>query len=153
MNTPFRLDDHPRRPQPLAPPPDGYFDRLPTQIMARVQPAASQESTAFGWLKALSLPLRTALGSVVVLGGFAATFLLNQSSAPTTPAHLAHANLASVPRTEMVQYLLASDERVSLSDLSELPVAEQDMVGEYLNVSPAEVQAALDEQPTEPSYL
>ncbi|GGF25172.1 hypothetical protein GCM10011383_40960 [Hymenobacter cavernae] len=144
------MDDHPRRPQPLAPPPDGYFDRLPTQIMARVQPGASQEPAAFGWLKALSLPLRTALGSVVVLGGFAATFLLNQ---PTNTPHLVHANLASVPRAEMVQYLLASDERVSLSDLSELPVADQDMVHEYLNVSPAEVQAALDEQPTEPSYL
>jgi hypothetical protein len=153
MNTPFRLDDHPRRPQPLAPPPDGYFDRLPTQIMARVQPAAEQESTALGWLRALSMPLRTALASVVVLGGFTATFLLNQPDTSTTGSHLAHVNLTAVPRTEMVQYLLASDERVSLNDLSELPVADQDLVQDYLQASPDEVQAALDEQPSEINYL
>ncbi|HEX8349263.1 MAG TPA: hypothetical protein VF598_04830 [Hymenobacter sp.] len=152
MNTPFRLDDHPRRPQPLAPPPDGYFDQLPTQIMSRVQPKASQEPAAFGWLRTLSMPLRTGLASVVVLGGFAATFLLNQSPAPVAN-RLAQANLAAVPQAEMVQYLLASDERVSLTDLSELPVADQDLVREFLNASPDEVQEALDAQPTEPSYL
>ncbi|WP_324677857.1 hypothetical protein [Hymenobacter sp. GOD-10R] len=152
MNTPFRLDDHPRRPQPLAPPPDGYFDRLPTEIMARVQPA-EQESTAFGWFRALSMPLRTALASVAVLGSFAATFLLNQPDTSVTGARLAHVNLTAVPRTEMVQYLLASDERVSINDLSELPVADQNLVQEYLQASPDEVQAAMDEQPSEINYL
>ncbi|OUJ72854.1 hypothetical protein BXP70_16205 [Hymenobacter crusticola] len=120
--------------------------------MARVQPEARQESAAFGWLRVLSMPLRTALASVVVLGGFTATFLLSQPDAATTP-RLAHANLAAVPRTEMVQYLLASDERLSTSDLSELPVADQDLVHDYLQASPAEVQAALDEQPSELNYL
>ena len=89
---------------------------------------------------------------MVVLGGFAATFLLNQSPAPVAN-RLAQANLAAVPQAEMVQYLLASDERVSLTDLSELPVADQDLVREFLNASPDEVQEALDAQPTEPSYL
>jgi len=151
MKTPFRLDDHPRRPQSLTPPPDGYFDRLPTQVMARVQPVGAQEAGAFGWLKALSVPVRTALASVAVLGGFAATFLLNQPEAATT--QLAQASLTAVPRTEMVQYLLASDERVSLTDLSELPTADQDLVGDYLSASPEEIQAALDEQPAELNYL
>ena len=153
MKTPFRLDDHPRRPQPLAPPPDGYFDRLPTQIMARVQPATTREAGLWGWLQVLSVPVRMGLASVAVLGGFAATFLLNQSEAPTASAHLTHASLAAVPRTEMVQYLLASDDRISVTDLSELPTADQDLVGDYLNASPEEIQAALDEQPSDINYL
>ncbi|QIL75198.1 hypothetical protein [Hymenobacter sp. HDW8] len=71
MKTPFRLDDHPRRPQPpLASPPAGYFDQLPRQIMARVQPEATTESVTWGWLITLSRPLRTALASALVLGAF-----------------------------------------------------------------------------------
>ena len=152
MNTPFRLDEHRRRPQPLAPPPADYFERLPRQIMARVQPAARRDSVVFGWLTALSLPVRTALASAVVLGGFATSFFLSQS-AVTSMAPASVATLEAVPRAEMMQYLLASDSRVTLTDLAELPATDHTLTDSFLQASPAELQEALDSQPTDDTYL
>ena len=153
MKTPFRLDDHPRRPQPLAPPPDGYFERLPMHVMQRVQ-FASPAGTGWAglpWLNALPAPLRTALAAGVVLSGFVGSFLLSETSLPATTA--ASARLAAVPRTEMVDYLLASELPVTLTDLAELPVTEQALPETYLHVSPDELQEVLDAQPTEDMYL
>lgn len=153
MNTPFRLDEHKRRPQPLAPPPADYFERLPRHIMARVQPAGRSEAT-LGWLAALPLPLRTALASVVVLGGFAASFLLSQSALTSMgPAASPVATLEAVPHTEMVQYLLASDSRVTLTDLAELSATDRSLTDSFLQASPDELQDALDAQPTDDTYL
>lgn len=157
MKTPFRLDDHPRRTSPLAPPPDGYFDRLPRRVMERVQPAPVSEGFLSGWVAQLSRPVRTALASAVVLGGFATSFFLGQAVAPSAPAAQsvsAEVALASVPRAEMVQYLLASDQRVSLPDLADLPsAADQTVTDSFLHASADEVQQALDDQPTDDIYL
>ncbi|MCB2408754.1 hypothetical protein [Hymenobacter lucidus] len=153
MNTPFRLDEHKRRPQPLAPPPADYFERLPRQLMARVQPAAGRSEAAFGWLAALSMPLRTALASVVVLGGFATSFLLSQSAVTSVTPAATVASLEAVPRTEMMQYLLASDSRVTLTDLAELSTADHSLTDSFLQASPDELQDALDAQPTDDTYL
>ncbi|WP_303312504.1 hypothetical protein [Hymenobacter sp. BT730] len=157
MKTPFRLDDHPRRTSPLAPPPDGYFERLPRQVMERVQPVPAAEGALPGWLLAFSRPMRTALASVVLLGGFATSFFLSQQIvSPQQPVADSSAALAlaNVPRTEMVQYLLASDQRVTLPDLAELPgTADQTVTDSFLQASSAEVQDILDEQPTDDLYL
>jgi hypothetical protein len=147
MKTPFRLDEHPRRPQPLAPPPDQYFNQLPLRVMQRVQAPAP----SFSWLSALSAPLRTALATSVVLGAFAGSFWLSESAlAPTATSPDA---LAAVPRHEMVEYLLASEQRLSLTDLAELPAVERVLPETYLQASPDEVQEVLDAQPTEDTYL
>ncbi|MFD2784111.1 hypothetical protein [Hymenobacter rubripertinctus] len=152
MNTPFRLDEHRRRPQPpLAPPPDRYFEQLPMRVMQRVPAAPAPAAPAWGWLAALSAPLRTALASVVVLGGFAASFLLNPAG-PAGP--VAGAALARVPQQELMQYLLASDQRISLTDLAELPGTARSTPAEtYLHASPDELQDLLDLQPSEETYL
>lgn len=151
MNTPFRLDEHRRRPHPpLAPPPDRYFEQLPRRVMQRVQHEAPG-APAWHWLAALTGPMRTALASVVVLGGFAASFLLSPSPVPAASAGAA---LAQVPREEMVQYLLASEQRLTLTDLAELPAAATALPTEgYLHASEQEVQDLLDAQPTEDAYL
>jgi hypothetical protein len=150
MKTHFRLDEHPRRPQPLAPPPDGYFDHLPMRVMQRVQPVSSAPSWAgLRWLTALSAPMRTALAAGVVLSGFVGSFLLSENSLTTSP----DTNLAAVPRTEMVEYLLASELPVTLTDLAELPVTEQALPETPLQVSPDELQEVLDTQSTEDIYL
>jgi hypothetical protein len=153
MKTPFRLDDHPRRPQPLAPPPDGYFDQLPMRVMQRVElhALASGPLAVPGWLAALSAPLRTALASTVVLGGFAASFLLSGPGA--VPAASASKTLANVPRTELVEYLLANEQRLTLTDLAELPATTQALPESYLQASSAELQDLLDAQPTDEPYL
>jgi len=150
MKTPFRLDEHPRRPQPLAPPPNHYFDKLPLRVMQRVQPLSPEEQRpSYGWLRTFSAPLRTALAASVVLGAFAGSFLLSQSS--LSPA--VGSTLASVPHHELVEYLLASEQRLTLTDLAELPAVERVLPETYLQASPAEVQEALDAQPTEDIYL
>jgi hypothetical protein len=150
MKTPFRLDEHPRRPQPLAPPPDHYFNQLPLRVMQRVQTPAP--APGFGWLAALSAPLRTALATSLVLGAFAGSFWLSEAGqVPTTtgPAD----TLATVPHQELVEYLLTSEQRLNINDLAELPAVERVLPETYLQASPDELQAALDAQPAEDTYL
>ncbi|WP_426491646.1 hypothetical protein [Hymenobacter sp. 102] len=151
MNKPFRLDEHRRRPQPpLAPPPDRYFEQLPMRVMQRVQATNPAPAVTWGWLSALSAPLRTALASVVVLGGFAASFLLSPEA---TMQPVAGTSLAQVPREELVQYLMASEQRITLSDLAELPATQNLPTDTYLHASPDELQEVLDGQPSEETYL
>ncbi|WP_345224489.1 hypothetical protein [Hymenobacter koreensis] len=159
MKTPFRLDDHPRRPQPLAPPPDAYFDKLPLRIMQRVQPA--ETTPAFGWLLALSAPLRTALASVVLLLGFVGAFWLtgapqrvSRPVAEAAPAASASQVLAQVPQAEVAQYLLSdAAPQLALLDLAETSVADQDLTHAFLPGSADDIRAALEDQPTEDIYL
>ncbi|MCC2546543.1 hypothetical protein LJY25_08820 [Hymenobacter sp. BT175] len=151
MKTPFRLDDHPRRAHPFSAPPADYFDRLPTRVMARVQPGATR-ATGLGWLLALPAPLRTALASTLVLGSFAASFFLARPAAVSTPA-TADATLAAIPQTEVVQYLLTSDQHVSLNDLTVLAATDQDLTASFLPASSPELEEALESQPIEDTYL
>jgi hypothetical protein len=96
MKPSFKLDAHPRRPRPLlSEPPAGYFDKLPTRIMARL-PQADARAAVPGWLAWLTPALRTSLASVAVLGGFAASFYL---SGPAHPAPAATASLDAAHRT------------------------------------------------------
>jgi hypothetical protein len=155
MKTPFRLNEHTRRKQPLAAPPDGYFDQLPLRVMQRVQPTTDADAAwlGFGWLNALSAPLRTVLAASVVLSGFVGSFLLSDSSTSSRTGSSSSISLAAVPRTEMVEYLLASEHRVTLTDLAELPATTQSLPETYLQASPDELQEALDAQPTDETYL
>ena len=149
MKTPFRLDEHPRRPQPLAPPPDQYFHQLPLRVMQRVQTPAPE--AGFSWLSTLPAPLRTVLATSVVLGAFVGSFWLSESA--LAPVATTQDALAAVPRHEMVEYLLASEQRLNLTDLAELPAVERVLPETYLRASPAELQSVLDAQPAEDTYL
>lgn len=148
MKTAFKLDAHPRRPRPLlSEPPAGYFEKLPTQIMARL-PQAAAPAPGWSWLRAWPSALRTGLASVAVLGGFAASFYLS-GSAPLVPATAATAALDAVPRTELVGYLLTSGARIESSDLSVLTAAHPGITKGFLHASEEELNDALDAQPTE----
>ncbi|GAB3835720.1 hypothetical protein [Hymenobacter jeollabukensis] len=159
MKTPFRLDEHPRRPQPpLAPPAADYFDKLPLRVMHRVRPAA-EPAPLWGWFASLSAPLRTALASVVLLLTFVGSFWLTSRPGGLPAAGVARrANaaqaLAAVPRAEAVQYLLSdAAPRVTLADLADTHVAERALTADFLPGTDAEIQAALDEQPSLDVYL
>ena len=150
MKPSFKLDAHPRRPHPpLSEPPAGYFDKLPTQIMARL-PQADARATAsgWGWLALLSPALRTGLASVAVLGGFAASFFLSGSPQPGTTG-VATASLDAVPRTELVGYLLTSEAGVETSDLAVLTAADPTITRGFLHASDEELTDALDAQPSD----
>lgn len=148
MKPPFKLDAHPRRPHPLmSEPPADYFEKLPTQIMARLPRAEAPDSVAWRWLALLSPALRTSLASLAVLGGFAASFYLSRS--PAAAPAMATASLDAVPRTELVSYLLTSGARVETTDLAVLASVNPGLAKGFLEVSEAELTEALDAQPSE----
>jgi hypothetical protein len=148
MKTAFKLDAHPRRPRPLlSEPPAGYFDKLPTQIMARL-PQAETRAAAPSWLAWLTPALRTGLASMAVLGGFAASFYLS-GTAPLVPASASVAALDAVPRTELVSYLLTSGARVENTDLAVLTAANPGIAKGFLQVSEDELNDAIDAQPSD----
>jgi len=147
MKTSFKLDAHPRRSHPLSEPPAGYFDKLPTHIMARL-PQAEARAAAPGWLAWLTPALRTSLASVAVLSGFAASFFLS-GTPRLVPATATRAPLDAVPRTELVGYLLTSGARVENSDLAVLTAAHPNITKGFLQASDEELTDALDAQPSE----
>jgi hypothetical protein len=151
MKTPFRLDDHPRRPQPpLAAPPTGYFDQLPRQIMARVQPDATTESVMWGLLASLSRPLRTVLASAVVLGGFSTAFYLSQP-ATQTPDLPPTTALTTVPEADLIEYL-AVNNQLETEDLASLTLPDDNLMAYFLQASPQELEAALEPGPLDEAY-
>lgn len=153
MKTAFKLDAHPRRLYPpLSEPPAGYFNQLPTRIMARL-PQADARAAAPGWLAWLTPALRTGLASVALLGGFAASFYLS-GTPRLVPRTAATAALDAVPRTELVGYLLTSGARVENADLAVLAAAHPAITNGFLHASADEVAEALDAQPSDDlSYL
>ena len=150
MKSSFKLDAHPRRPHPpLSGPPAGYFDKLPAQIMARLpRPEARARVAGWAWLGFLPPAWRTGLASVVVLGGFAASFYLS-GTPQLVPATASSAALDAVPRTELVGYLLTSGAHVESTDLAVLTAAHPGIANGFLHASEDELTEALDSQPSE----
>jgi len=149
MNKPFKLDEHPRRPRPLlSEPPAGYFNQLPTRVMARLPRAEAPTTSGWAWQQLLQLPasLRTALATTLLLGGFAASFWLSN---PAPPA--AVASLDAVPENQLVNYLLNSGTRVENTDLAVLAAAHPELPGTFLHASDEELTDALDAQPIDES--
>jgi hypothetical protein len=151
MKTPFRLDEHPRRrPQPLSSPPAGYFEQLPTRIMAQVA-APARQPRPLAWLLRAPDFLRTGLASTLLLGTFAASLWLGGAplSRPSAPA----TGLDAVPPQQLVEYLTSGETHVDMLDLAELPTRRLGLARQYLTPSPGELTAALDAQPAEEAGL
>ena len=147
MKPSFRLEQHPRRwAQPLSGPPAGYFEQLPTRIMAQVAVPARRPLLP-AWLLQAPAYVRTGLASTLLLGTFAASLWLG--SAPSTaPA----ATLASVPQEQLVDYL-TNEAHINLLDLAELPARHAVSTKQYLRPSATELTEALDAQPTDDAAL
>ncbi len=118
--------------------PDNYFDKLPNRIMQRVTAASPEPVLAKSWLPA---PLRLALAGSGFVAVFATVFLLN---APVQPTGFSN-RLAAVPETEIVNYLLAS-EQLENTDLAMLPVSETDLTHEFISASHTEIRQELEDQ-------
>ncbi|MGI4863394.1 MAG: hypothetical protein ACRYFZ_05680 [Janthinobacterium lividum] len=147
MKPSFRLDQHPRRgPQPLSSPPAGYFEQLPTRVMAQVVDVPTRRALLPAWLLQAPAYVRTGLASTVLLGTFAASLWLgggplSQAAAPAT-------SLASVPQEQLLDYL-TSEAHVTMLDLADLPAQHLGITQHYLHPSATELTEALDAQPTE----
>jgi hypothetical protein len=148
MKPSFRLDQHPRRgPQPLSSPPAGYFEQLPTRVMAQVA-APARRPLLLAWLRHAPAYVRTSLASTVLLGTFAASLWLSGGPANLPVA----APLASVPQEQLLNYL-TNDAHLTLLDLAELPAQNLTITQQYLRPSATELTEALDAQPTEEAAL
>src|SRR5258706_2946393 len=114
-----KLDDIPKK--NIFEVPDGYFDRLPLKIQARVE-TTKQTHTLPVW----NLALRYAMPIVIV--GFALAYFLK----PTTPE--TEEILASISNEHLVAYLQESD--ISESDLLEIAnfnETDADSLSQHLN--------------------
>ena len=147
MKPSFHLEQHPRRwPQPLSSPPAGYFEQLPTRLMAQVA-APAPTPGLLAWLMPAPLSVRTGLASTLLLGTFAASLWLGGGPSPHAPTPLT--SLDTVPQAQLVDYLLTSEAHVDLTDLAELPLQQVGITRQYLRPSASELDAALDAQPTD----
>ncbi|MVN75264.1 hypothetical protein GO988_02895 [Hymenobacter sp. HMF4947] len=151
MKPSFRLAQHPRRwPQPQSGPPAGYFEQLPTRIMAQVAvPARRRVSLA--WLLQAPMSMRTCLASTLLLGTFAVSLWLGGGPAQPSPTPLAR--LDGVPQEQLMDYLLTSEAHVDMTDLAELPAQHLGITQQYLRPSASELTAALDDQPADDAAL
>src|SRR5688572_18878714 len=121
--------------------PENYFDKLPNRIMQRVTATMPETSEAKGWLPA---PLRLALAGTGFAAVFATVFMLNFQETETTFS----GQLAQVNETEIVNYLLAS-EQLDRSDLTAFNVSEQDFTAEFIGANETEIQQELENEPIE----
>lgn len=145
MKPSFRLDQHPRRwPQPLSSPPAGYFEQLPTRVMAQVA-APARRPLLPAWLRQAPAYVRTSLASGVLLGTFAAALWLGGGLAAPPAAPDA---LANVPQEQLLDYL-TTDAHLTTLDLAELPAHSLALTRHYLRPSATELSEALDAQPSE----
>jgi len=134
--------------QPLSSPPAGYFEQLPTRIMAQV--AGPARRPVLAWLWQAPTYVRTGLASTVLLGTFAASMWLG--SAPLGIATPSVA-LDAVPPQQLVDYLTSGETHVDMLDLAELPARHLGITRQYLKSSPTELTEALDAQPTDDGTL
>lgn len=151
MKASFRLDEHPRRwSQPLSGPPAGYFEQLPTRVMARVA-APARRPLLPAWLLQAPATVRTGLASTLLLGTFAASLWLG--GAPLgSPTPTVAAGLDGVPQAQLLEYL-TSEVRLDMTDLAELPERHLGITKQYLQPSARELTEALDAQPAEEANL
>ncbi|MFC5271608.1 hypothetical protein [Adhaeribacter terreus] len=124
--------------------PENYFDKLPNRIMQRVTASPTETSEVLGWL---SKPVRLALAGSGFAAVFATVFMLNMNQNETMQGDL----LAQVPETEIVNYLLAS-EQMDRSDLAVLNAADQDFTHEFIAANTTEIRQELEEMPLDETY-
>ncbi|MDX5438131.1 MAG: hypothetical protein LPK03_13095 [Pontibacter sp.] len=134
MKEDFKLSDIPKR-QPYQVP-DGYFERLPMQMMEHV--AADEQKPA--WQQLWWRPLRLAVAPLVLLLMFVGVYFLNTPEQPEAQL----VNLASVSDTDIVDYL-STYATLETTDFAELnTLQEQELPAEFLNVSATEAEAELE---------
>lgn len=154
MKPAFRLDQHPRRPQPLlTAPPAGYFEQLPHRVLARLPQPESPASAGWAWLHSLPPFWRTSLASGALLAGFAASFWLGAPAGLGGAPAPGLASLDAVPPAELVNYLLGSATPAEATALAELSPTPLQLSSGLLRASDAEITAALDAQPAEESAI
>ena len=156
---PAFLRDRPRRPA-LPPPPPGYFDALPAQVLTRIR--ATEKARATRWLPAaldvdlsrLRWPrLRLAFTAGVLTAAFTGAFWLGQVTPGARPTG-AERTLVTVQTADLIAYLAdPTTPRLLSDDLARLSSADHAPDVTPLPVSGAALDAVLAELPFDEAYL
>lgn len=126
MKKDFRLSDIPKHNVHRVP--DGYFDRLPMQIMERT--AQRGHIAAAPWQATLWRPLRYAVAPLLLLLLFVGTFLFSMQRAPQQQT----LTVATLSDEEIMNYL-STYAQMETADLEEYLATDQSLPSDFLNVS------------------
>ena len=124
--------------------PENYFDKLPNRIMQRVTVAQPATSESLSWFPK---PLRLALAGSGFAAIFATVFWLNTNQTELSQTDM----LAQVPETEIMNYLLAS-EQLEGSDLAMLNATDRDFTHEFIAANTTEIKQELEETTLDETY-
>lgn len=144
----MKLDDLPKKNVYLVP--DRYFDQLPGRVMARVREKESVENPVAllsFWRQPL---LRGALAGLALVLSF--IYIFTFTAQPSAPAASGEDLLANVTEKEAVDYLMASDQ-LEAQDLTTLPLPEEDLSHEFLQVSQEELRQAVENEDLDGIYI
>jgi len=126
MKKDFRLSDIPKHNVHRVP--DGYFDRLPMQIMERT--AQRGHIATAPWLAKLWQPLRYAVAPLLLLLLFVGAYLFSMQQAPQQQI----LTVATLSDEEIMNYL-STYAQMETADLEEYLATDQSLPSDFLNVS------------------
>jgi hypothetical protein len=139
----MKLDDLPKK--NIYQVPDRYFDQLPGRVMARVREkeSANNPVTMFTfWRQPM---LRGALAGVALILSFIFIYTFTSTSPQPQPFPAGEWILSDVTETEAVEYLMASDQ-LETQDLTGLPLPDEDLSHEFIQVSHEELLQAVENE-------
>jgi hypothetical protein len=144
----MKLDDLPKK--NIYRVPDRYFDQLPGVVMARVREKESANNPvtmlAF-WRQPM---LRGALAAMALVLSFIFIYTFNSEQAQ--PASTSEFLLADITEKEAVDYLMASG-RLEPQDLNGLPLPDEDLSHEFIQVSQEELLQAVENEDLGEIYI
>lgn len=134
MKKDMKISDIPKRNVHQVP--DGYFDRLPMQVMERT--AAREQVTAAGWFAPFWQTARYAVAPLILLFLLFGVYFLN-----VQPEQQSTVNVASLSDEEIMVYL-DTYAQVDAIDFEEHSIADQELAVEFLNVSSTTAEEELE---------
>ena len=118
--------------------PEGYFDRLPTRIMEKT--AGREQVTATKWYVPLWRPAQYAVAPLILLLLFVGVYFFNMQQEQEQYRAVTVASLSN----EEIMIYLNTYAQVETADFMEYSVADQELVVEFLNVSPNTAEEELE---------
>lgn len=139
----MKLDDLPKK--NIYEVPAGYFEKLPSVIMSRVQEKSREQNPVWAFLTQ-TYWLRGALAGMALIIGIFFVFSINSDVKPNGIAsNTENPNelISAVSKKEAMDYLINS-EQLQPNDLAYLSQADQDISHEFIQASEEEIWQAVE---------
>lgn len=146
----MKLDDLPKK--NIYRVPDRYFDQLPGVVMARVRKKESANNLVTMLTFWRQPMLRGALAGLALILSFIFIYTFNSNSDQPQPSSPSEVLLANVTEREAVDYLMASGQLES-QHLNGLPLPEEDLSHEFIQVSHEEILQAVENEDLDGIYI